>query len=160
MSMSKSITRKFLPKYLPDLTSKSKEVYERYYLYNQNSVVIRVQKVDDRYELERKANYSDLVREGSKFEITKGEYEHLKKFAEASIQRDSYEIQEGPKIVLRIYHGDYEGLTRIEVNFDSENEANLFIPMDWFGKEITGTPLAQDGHLLKLSKEEFTKLLI
>jgi CYTH domain-containing protein len=158
--MSKSITRKFLPKKLPNLEGKSKDTYERFYLYNQNSIVIRIQKVNNKYELERKANESDLVREGSKFEITKGEYEHLKKFAEASIQRDSYKIQEGPKIVLRIYYGDYEGLSRIEVNFDSEDEANLFIPMDWFGKEITGTPLAQDGHLLKLSKEEFTKLLI
>jgi CYTH domain-containing protein len=158
--MSKSISRKFLPKQLPNLDGKNKDIYERFYLYNQNSIVIRIQKVNDKYELERKANESDLVRNGAKFEITKDEFDQLRNLAKESIQRESYEIQEYPKIVLRIYHGDYEGLNRIEVNFDNEDQANSFTPLDWFGKEITGTPLAQDGHLLKLSKEEFTKLLI
>jgi CYTH domain-containing protein len=157
--MSLSITRKFLPNELPDLSGKAKDVYERFYLYNQNSIVIRIQKINDRYELERRANESELVRAGDNIEITKAEFDQLKSFAKESIQRDSYNIQESPKIVLRIYHGDYEGLARIEVNFESETDASSFIPLNWFGKEITGTPLAQDGYLLKLSKEEFTKLL-
>jgi CYTH domain-containing protein len=157
--MSKSITRKFLVKNLPDLSEKTKDTYQRYYLYNQDQIVIRVQQVNGEYELERKANESDLVREGETIKITKEEFEVLRQYATQSIQRDSYDIEESPKIVLRIYHGDYEGLVRIEVNFASENEATSFIPLEWFGKEITGTPLAQDGLLLKLAKEEFTKLL-
>ena len=157
--MSKSITRKFLAKKLPDLSGKEKQTYQRYYLYNQNSIIIRIQKVNNSYEIERKANESDLVRDGAKIEITRDEFDQLKGLAKSSIERDSYEIQENPRIVLRIYHGEFEGLARIEVNFESEAEADSFSPQDWFGREITGTPLAQDGYLLNLSKEEFLKLL-
>lgn len=157
--MSQSITSKFLAKEMPDLAGKTKSTYQRYYLYNKNSIVIRIQKVDDEFELERKANESALVREGQTMKITEGEFEELKKFANQNIQRDSYEIQENPRIVLRVYHGDFEGLNRIEVNFKSEEEASAFQPLDWFGKEITGTPLSQDGYLLELSFEEFHKLL-
>lgn len=177
--MAKAITRKFLVKKLPDLSGSAKEVQERYYLYNNNSIVIRVQKINEEFELERKANESDLVREGEVIKITKDEFEKLKKFAIQSIQRESYEvprlkpvissqqdtafadkIQENPKIVLRVYRGDYEGLVRAEVNFESEEEANNYKPLDWFEREITGTALSQDGYLLKLTKEEFKKLLI
>ncbi len=157
--MAKSITRKFLIKELPDLSDKTKDIYQRYYLYNNNSVVIRVQKINENYELERKSNETDLVREGETIKITKDEFEVLKQYSTQSIERDSYQIQENPSIVLRIYHGEYESLIRAEVNFHSEDEANSFEPLDWFDREITGTPLSQDGYLLQLSKEEFLKLL-
>lgn len=62
--MTRSITRKFLPKRLPDLTGKTKDVYERFYLYNQNSIIIRVQKINDKYQLERKINESELTLDG------------------------------------------------------------------------------------------------
>jgi adenylate cyclase len=156
--MSKSITRKFLVKELPDLSNISKDTYQRYYLYNNNSVVIRIQQINDDYELERKANESALIRDGQTMKITKDEFEALKQSAKQSIQRDSYEIQKSPRIVLRVYKGDYEGLNRAEVNFESEDEAKEFKPLEWFNKEITGTPLSQDGYLLDLSKDEFYKL--
>jgi adenylate cyclase len=157
--MGKAITRKFLVKVTPDLSSKIKTTYQRYYLYNKNSVVIRIQKINEDFELERKANVSGLVRDGQTVKITQDEFEELKKFATKNIKRDSYEIQKNPRILLRVYHGSFEGLTRVEVNFDSEEEANTFQPLDWFGKEITGTNLSQDGHLLTLTTEEFKSLL-
>lgn len=157
--MSKSITRKFLIKKTPDLSAKTKDTYQRYYLYNHNSVVIRVQQINDTYELERKANESELIREGQSIKITADEFEKLKQYSSQSIMRDSYQIQENPKIVLRIYHGEYEGLIRAEVNFNTKEEADSFSPLPWFDREITGTPLAQDGNLLNLSTTEFKKLL-
>lgn len=157
--MSKSITRKFLVKKLPDLSDKTKDIYQRYYLYNANSIVIRIQQVNDEYELERKANESELVREGNTIKITADEFEELKQYAKQSIQRDSYIIQDNPRIVLRVYRGAYEGLNRAEVNFESEKEANAFQALDWFEQEITGTPLSQDGYLLQLSENEFHQLI-
>lgn len=157
--MAKSITRKFLVKELPDLSGKTKDINQRYYLYNKNSIVIRIQRVNDDFELERKANESELVREGEKIKITKDEFETLKHYSRQTIQRDSLKVQENPRIVLRVYRGEYEGLIRAEVNFDSENEANSFKPLEWFDREITDSPLSQDGYLLQLSKEEFQKLL-
>ncbi len=158
--MAKSITRKFLVKDLPDLSGKSKDTYQRYYLYNHNSIVIRIQQINDDFELERKANESELVREGSTMKITKDEFISLKEFAKQSIQRDSYEIQSDPIIVLRVYHGAFEGLSRAEVNFETEDKAEAFEPLEWFDREITGSPLSQDGYLLSLSPDEFQSLLI
>jgi adenylate cyclase len=158
--MPKSITRKFLIQKLPNLSNKNKDVYQRYYLYNKDSIVIRVQRINNDFELERKANKNELVREGESIKITESEFEALKKYAIQNIQRDSYEVQLNPRIVLRVYHGEFEGLIRAEVNFETEEEANSFKPLEWFSKEITGTPLSQDGYLLDLSKEEFQKLLV
>jgi len=157
--MAKSITRKFLVKKLPDLSGKTKDICQRYYLYNRNSIVIRIQCINDDFELERKANENELVREGETIKITKDEFEVLKQYSKHNIQRDGFKIQENPRIVLRVYHGEYEGLIRAEVNFDSENEADSFKPLEWFDREITGSPLSQDGYLLQLSREEFQKLL-
>ena len=147
-------------KTLPDLSAINKDIYERYYLYISKNIVIRVQKVNDAYELERKANEGELIHNGETIQITKEEFDELKKLAKQHILRYSYQIQESPRIVLRIYQGDYEGLKRIEVNFNNIEESQSFTPLDWFGKEITDTTLAQDGKLLQLTKEEFQKLLL
>lgn len=157
--MSQSITRKFLVKKLPDLSNKEKTMYERYYMYVANDIVIRIQAVNDRYELERKVNQSDLIREGHTLQITKQEFDELRKIAKKSIVRDSYHVADNPTVVLRMYHGEYEGLQRAEVNFHTKEEALQFTPYEWFGKEITGTALSQDGLLLQLTKEEFQRLL-
>ena len=53
------------------------------------------------------------------------------------------------------YYGDYIGLIRIEVKLNSEDDVLNYIPLDWFGKEITDSPLAFDSYLINLSKKEF-----
>ena len=68
----------------------------------------------------------------------------------------SYIIQESvPEISLKIYHGDYEGLVRIEVEFEHEELARQFVSPPWFGEEITDSPLGKDSKLITLSPEEF-----
>ena len=37
-----------------------------------------------------------------------------------------------------VYAGDLEGLCRIEVEFVSETDAAAFVPLPWFGQEVTG----------------------
>lgn len=157
--MYMSITRKFLVNTLPDLSGKEKTVYERYYLYISKTTVLRIQSVNDNYELERKVNESELVREGQTLSISKQESERLKAFSMDKILRDSYQVSDSPKVVIRIYHDKFEGLIRAEVNFQSESESKAFVPLSWMGKEITGTPLSQDGYLLQLTPEEFQKLI-
>jgi CYTH domain-containing protein len=156
--MNTSITRKFLVKELPDLSNTTKEIYQRYYLFTNETTVIRIQAVNDRYEIERKVDENNLIRNSQTIQITKDEFDHLKKYAQMHIERESYDIEDNPKIVLRIYKGKYEGLNRAEVNFTNEEDANTFIPYAWFSKEITGTPLAQDGNLLQLTIDEFNEL--
>ena len=154
-----TITRKFLVKSVPDLSNLSVTQYNRFYLYNANGVVVRVQSVGGKYELERKADKSELVRNEQKIEITKDEFEVLSKLTDKNILRDSYLISENAKMTLRVYHGKIEGLARAEVSFKSVEEAQNYKPLDWFENEVTNSPLAKDGELLNLSKEEFEELL-
>lgn len=46
-----------------------------------------------------------------------------------------------------------------EVEFSSEDEAKKYKPLDWFGEEITDSPLRKDKKLSQLSSKEFTQLL-
>lgn len=153
------IERKWLVKNLPDLAGLTPITYERYFLYIGNNIEIRIQRKGDRYQFERKSQVGKLSREEQVFDITEGEFNTLKRQSLKAILRDSYLIQEYPQITLKIYKGDYEGLIRAEVEFESEEEAEKFVPLDWFGKEITETPLGRDKLLISLSDDEFKKLM-
>ena len=157
--MDYEIERKFLVKTLPDLSGKTKQVFERYYLYRGKGVDVRIQKVDSTYEFERKSEVSGLGRETQKFEITKEEFEALKKKSGEGIIRDSYLMSENPEVTIKIYHGRFEGLVRAEVEFTSEEDAKKFTSHDWMGEEITDTPLGRDSRLLDLTDKKFKDLL-
>lgn len=155
----KEIERKFLAKSIPDLSGKECISYERYLLKIKADFEERIQKKGDNYEKEVKFKTSDLSRETEKQEISKEDFDFLKKSASKSIIRDSYKISDSPNITIKIYHGDYEGLVRVEVEFSSEEDAKNFQPSDWMGKEITYTNLGKDSKLIQLSKKEFRDLL-
>lgn len=62
-----TITRKFIVKKIPNLNRKKCFIQERFYLYRKNGVVIRVQSSDNIFELERKVDVSELIRESEKY---------------------------------------------------------------------------------------------
>lgn len=157
--MQTSITRKFLVGALPTEAIKEKIANERFYLYSEKGVVIRVQAKGGIFELERKKNVSNLVRESSQIEITQEEFDKLKHLATTGIARATLTYKNYPNLVVRVYEGKYQGLIRAEVSFASLNEARNFTPYSWFGKEITDSPLSKDSCLLTLSQDEFSKLL-
>ena len=142
-----------------DLSGKEKILYERYFLKITPDYEERVQKRGEKYELEKKFKKSDLSRQTEKKEISKTDFEQLKKSASKSIIREGYQISEKPNISIKIYHGDHEGLMRAEIEFPSETEANKFQPLNWMGKEITNTPLGKDSELIQLTKKQLTDLL-
>lgn len=157
MSKNTEIERKFLVKKLPDLSGLEPVSYERHYIYRSDGVEIRVQKKGKKYEFERKVETSALTREGQKFQITEEEFNFFKSLSTHEIIRDSYLVSENPEISLKIYHGKHEGLVRAEIEFESEKEAKNFKPLDWFGKEISDSPVGRDGRLIQLSEEDFKK---
>lgn len=153
------IERKWLAKILPDLTNVPKEEQERYFLFVGDIIEIRIQRINDRYEFGRKVQTGFLSREENVFEITKAEFDSLKTNSDKSLQRDNYLLQQNPEITIKVYHGEHEGLVRVEVEFESEDEANNFVPLEWFGDEITDLPLGKDKSLIRLTQIEFQKLL-
>ena len=112
-------TRKYLVKKLPDLNGLAKTTYERYFLFKNDKVELRIQKKDDRYELERVEEMASGETEKTKLVITEEEFEGLKKAAMGKIVRDSYLVQEKPEIVIRFYKDEYEGLIRVETDMET-----------------------------------------
>ncbi|MBL7058467.1 hypothetical protein ISS03_03955 [Patescibacteria group bacterium] len=148
--MTKEIERKFLIKVMPDLTNLTPLCYERYFIFRSEEVNIRIQKKGSNYELERKEKKSNLSHDKQKITITEEEFNALKKYTEKPILRDSYLISKNPEISVKIYYGKHEGLQRVEVEFKSVGEAKKFKPLDWFGEEITNTPLGKDSNLINI----------
>lgn len=154
------IERKFLVKELPDLSGIKPIRYERYYLNKEDRLVERIQKKGDRYELETKKTISHLEHDKQKRYISQEEFESLRKGRESEgINRDGYAVSFAPDISIKVYHDRFEGLVRAEVEFDSKEEAEAYLPERWMGTEITTSPLGADARLLHLSKDEFLSLL-
>ena len=154
------IERKFLVKDLPDISGIQPIVYERYYLKSEGDTVVRIQKKNNKYEYETKKTISDLEHEKNKHAIAESEFEDLKVGNDANeIIRESYELSLNPNVSIKIYHGRFEGLMRVEVEFSTKEEAEKYVPPSWMGEEITTTSLGADAWLLHLSQDEFERLM-
>lgn len=157
--MSKEIERKYLIKQMPNLKTIKPIRYERYYINNNIDNQIRVQKKDEKFELETKIKISDIEYKKEKKEITEQEFLKLIKECKKVIIRDSYLINEKPNTTIKIYQGTYKGLIRAEIEFNNECEYNNFEIPEWFGKDITNTELGMDAKLIKLDRKGFLEIL-
>ncbi len=153
------IVRKWLVKEMPELTGLVKTDFERGFLFIDDNIEVRVQKQGESYELERKQKISNISSEEQKIEITQAEYTHFLTLCKQTILRDCYILKGNPDIEIKIYHGDFKGLIRIEVDFINEAEANCFVTPNWFGKEISNSDLGRDRKLIKLNANKFQELL-
>ena len=161
--MKTEIERKFYVKTMPDLSGIKPQKYERYFLERGKGTEIRISKVDDSYKYELKREISALERTREKREITKEEFDRLKQGSHEAIIRDRYNIPSDHdsthEIAVQIYHGRFEGLIRAEVEFETQEDAEAFVPLPWMGEEMTGLPIARDSKLLDLTEEEFGKYI-
>lgn len=157
--MKNEIERKFLIKRMPDLSEFKSVAYERYYIFKDDTVEMRVQKKGDKYEIERKEIIDELNAKKTKLAISEPEFEKLKQLGGEVILRESFFISSNPDVSIKIYHGKHEGLKKIEVEFNSESEAKAFQIPDWYGEEITSSIISRDSKLVDLSDEEFRNFL-
>lgn len=157
--MPQEIERKFLVSSIPELKGITPVKYERYFLEITELYEIRVQKKWDIYEYEKKSTWNNLSGEKSKKLISFKEFKNFTEWISKKIMRESYSLNESPKISLKKYYWDYAWFSRIEVEFLSEQEAREFHPPKWYGKEITSSPLWRDSKLIQLTWEEFQKFI-
>ncbi len=157
--MSQEIERKFLISKMPDLSKYQPIRYERYYIYRDGKVEMRVQKKENKFEIERKEMINKLSAKKTKLKISAPEFEKLKTFGSDVIIRDGYNLFSSPDVSIKIYHGKYEGLKKVEVEFKSEEQATSFQIPDWYGEEITDSIVSRDSKLLDLSKVEIKNFL-
>lgn len=153
--MKNEIERKFFVREMPNLSGIKPLHYERYFLKCKDGVEERISKVNDKYVYERKTEVSTLERSREKKDLSEQEFIQLKEKSSEAIIRERYNISSNPDIAIEIYHGKFEGLIRVEVEFETEEEADSFVPLPWMGKEMTGLPIARDSKLLDLKVEEF-----
>lgn len=129
--------RKFLLKSIPELKNfKKDEITQRYYsgppkfrLRSINDeIFIANKKSNDIHPIEEEINISKEL-----FYFLGGDLE------ENSVSKSRYYIplEDGYVAELDIYKKNLLGLVTVEVEFETEEEMNSFIPPSWFGREVT-----------------------
>ena len=132
------IERKFLVKKIPD----NLDTYERIDMiqgYLNTAPVVRVRKENDDYVLTYKGS-GLLSHSEYNLPLNKESFEHLLKKCDGIIiskSRYKIPIENNLTAELDIFKGDLDSLKLVEVEFDSVEEANNFIPPEWFGEDVT-----------------------
>ncbi len=145
------IERKYLINQLPaDLASYPCKVIEQGYLCTEP--VVRIRRSNDKYTLTYKGS-GLMVREEYNLPLTAEAFAHLKnKIDGRLITKRRYLIPLADKytIELDVFEGDLAPLQLAEVEFETEEEANNFVPPEWFGEDVT---FSTDYHNSTLSQK-------
>ena len=132
------IDPKFPPVHLPeDLDCFEMHRIEQGYL--NTDPVIRIRRADDDYYLTYKSR-GLLAREEYNLPLNEESYRHLKPKADGRvIEKRRYLIPLDDRLMveLDVFEGDLAPLILAEVEFESEEEANAFVPPQWLGKDVT-----------------------
>lgn len=130
------IERKFLIKELPDLSKYDYVDIEQGYLCTHP--VVRIRKKNDKFILTYKGS-GLMAREEIEAELTEDAYKHLRdKIDGHPITKRRYLIPFEPyTIELDVFEGHKSGLIMAEVEFPTIEEANNFVPPEWFGEDVT-----------------------
>ena len=142
------IERKYLIKELP----KNLEDYPCHQIeqgYLSTKPVVRIRKSDEKYILTYKGK-GLLEREEYNLPLTKESYEHLREKVDGIlIKKRRYKIpyQEKYTIELDVFEEELAPLLLAEVEFDTREEADVFVPPLWFGEDVTFSGKYQNSYL-------------
>ncbi len=100
---------------------------------------VRVRSKGDRLLLTAKRG-SGLSREEAEVELDRASFDELWPLTEGRrLQKRRHVMPHGDLVIeIDVYGGDLEGLVVAEIEFPSEEEANVFKPPGWLGEEVTG----------------------
>ena len=144
------IERKFLIKQIPEgCTSFPCRQIEQAYL--NTDPVVRVRRDNDDYYLTYKGK-GLLSREEYNLPLNEEAYRHLIQKADGIIiskKRYLIPLTDRLTIELDIFEGDLAPLKLAEVEFETKEEAESFLPPKWFGKDVT---FSSDYHNSTLSR--------
>lgn len=149
------IERKFLVKTLPaNLSDYPCRLIEQAYLCT--SPVVRIRHLDDAYILTYKSG-GMLARQEVELPLTKQAYFHLLEKADGTIikkKRYIIPLSDHLNIELDIFFDMLEGFVMAEVEFPSVEEANAFVPPEWFEKDVTFHSDFHNSNLSAMNKSE------
>ena len=113
--------------------------------------VVRVRRDDDTYYLTYKSK-GLMVREEYNLPLTREAYEHLKTKADGRIiSKLRYMIPLAGSLTaeLDLFQDDLAPLMLAEVEFDTVEEAEHFLPPEWFGEDVTSSSKYHNSTLSK-----------
>ena len=147
------IERKFLVSVLPEnYDHHSSHQIEQAYL--STDPVVRIRKEDDQYYLTYKSR-GLLAREEYNLPLNQASYEHLLPKADGIVLTKQRFLIPLPgtsyTAELDIFSGHYKGLMLVEVEFETEEQANAFVPPEWFGEDVTFSGEYQNSRLASKS---------
>ena len=131
------IERKYLIRELPErLEQYPCRQIEQGYL--NTDPVVRIRRTDEQYTLTYKGK-GFMVREEYNLPLNKKAFLHLReKIDGILIKKRRYLIPfETYTIELDVFEGELAPLLLAEVEFETEDEANAFVPPSWFGEDVT-----------------------
>ena len=133
------VERKFLVNAPPDLGGMEADEIEQGYLAIGSEGEVRVRSKGDRLLLTAKRG-SGLSREEAEVELDRASFDELWPLTEGRrLQKRRHVMPHGDLVIeIDVYGGDLEGLVVAEIEFPSEEEANVFKPPGWLGEEVTG----------------------
>ncbi|WP_050603570.1 CYTH domain-containing protein [Ruegeria sp. 6PALISEP08] len=138
--MSKEIERKFLVAAVPDLSKTQIAVVRQGYLTAlDDSTELRLRQKNDAFFLTLKGG-GGLVRVEREAQITAEQFETFWPETEGRrVEKERYtgQLPDGLMFELDIFSGDLAPLRLVEVEFDSEQDAEAFVPPKWFGTDVT-----------------------
>ena len=144
------IERKFLVKELPA----NLELYEQHRIsqgYLCTDPVVRIRRSNDDYFLTYKGQ-GLMAREEHEFPISAEAFEHmLPKIDGILIDKIRYLIplDETHTAELDVFQGKLAPLRLVEVEFESVEDANAFVPPAWFGDDVTNSGEYHNSNLSK-----------
>ena len=145
------IERKFLPRFFPaDWELCPHSELEQAYLCV--GPVVRLRKEDDTYYLTYQGGGA-MIREEYNLPLNRKAYEHLKAKADGNIlNKTRYRIPLSDSLTAELdcFHGPFEGMYLVEVEFPDEESARAFIPPSWFGEEVTFDRRYHNSYLSQL----------
>lgn len=146
--MNLEIERKYLVAALPcDLGQYPCTYIEQGYL--NTDPVVRIRRSDDTYTLTYKGR-GLMVREEYNLPLSQQAFLHLReKIDGILIKKRRYRIplQDKYTIELDIFEGKLAPLQLAEVEFETEADAEAFVPPAWFGEDVTFSPAYHNSTL-------------
>ena len=142
------IERKYLVRRLPDDLSKyeAKKIAQGYLC---TDPVVRIRRSNDNYYMTYKGD-GLMVREEYNLPLTREAYEHLlPKIDGLLIAKTRYLIPLTDRLTaeLDVFEGVLSALTLVEVEFYSVEDANAFVPPEWFGEDVTESGKYHNSYL-------------
>ena len=132
------IERKFLLNTIPnDLYDYPCHEIEQGYLCT--SPVVRIRKEDNTYYLTYKGK-GKMAREEYNLPLTAESYAHLREKIDGRLitkTRYLVPIHDSLTAEVDVFSSPQQGLHLAEVEFESIEDANAFIPPEWFGEDVT-----------------------